>query len=158
MEIKHALIQRLDHARAALQTLFSEIDHDKYIYPQWTLKELLEHFAGWDNLVTASLEAHTLGEASKVPMIDGIDSYNAQSVLKRSGIDFAIAYDQFITSREKLKQKILDLNPEQMSSLFSLPWGGEGTVSQIVEIFAHHEEQHTADLLRWLNDPERPII
>lgn len=158
MDLKTALIQRLDEARAGLESVLPRVDPAKQIYPNWTLKQMLDHIAGWDDAVIASLQAHVHGRSAGTPADRGIDYYNAQTVSTRESISFDHSLHEFQASRQVLKQTIQAMPEEKLTEPLIVPWGGRGTVSEIIEIFSGHEEEHTADVLRWLENPDKSII
>ena len=158
MDLKAALVHRLDEARAGLESVLPRVDPAKQIYPNWTLKQMLDHIAGWDDAVIASLNAHMDGKSAGTPADRGIDYYNAQTVSTRESISFDQTLHEFQTSRQLLKQAIQTMSEEKLTEPLIVPWGGRGTVSEIIEIFSGHEEEHTADLLRWLENPDKPMI
>jgi hypothetical protein len=157
MDLKPALIERLDETRAKLEAVIPRVDTTKEIYPNWTLKQMLDHIAGWDDAVIESLRAHMDGKVPGTPAERGIDHYNAQTVETRESLDFDHTYHEFLASRLLLKQLIHTAPEEKLAQAFVVPWGPTGTISQIIEIFADHEEEHTADILRWLENPNQPI-
>lgn len=157
MDLKTALIQRLDEARAGLESVLPRVGRGALIYPGWTLKQMLDHIAGWDDAVIASLRAHLDGQTPGTPADRGINYYNAQTVSTRESLDFDHTHREFQASREILKQTIRNMPEEKLAEPLILPWGPKGTVSEVIEIFAHHEQEHTADILRWLQDPAHPI-
>ncbi len=157
MDVKTALIQRLDEARAGLESVLPRVDPAKQIYPNWTLKQMLDHIAGWDDAVIASLRAHVDGKVPGTPADRGIDYYNDQTVTTRESLDFTHTLSEFKTSRLLLKQIINAMPDNKLAEPLIVPWGSKGTVSEIIEIFAEHEEIHTADILRWLENPNQPI-
>ena len=158
MDLRAALIQRLDEARAGLESVLPRVDPARQIYPNWTLKQMLDHIAGWDDAVVASLHAHMNGSVSATPADRGIDFYNAETVTTREIIDFGQTVREFHASRHLLKQAILSMSDEKIAQPLTVPWGSTGTVSEIIEVFADHEEIHTSDILRWLQNPEQIII
>ncbi len=157
MDLKTALINRLDEARAGLESILPRVDRGAPIYPDWTLKQMLDHIAGWDDAVIASLRAHLDGQTPDTPAERGINYYNAQTVSTRASLDFDHTFREFQASREMLKQIIREMPEEKLAEPLILPWGSKGTVSEVIEIFAHHEQEHTADLLRWLQNPSQPL-
>jgi hypothetical protein len=157
MDLKIAIIQRLDEARYNLETVVSHVDISKEIYPDWTMKQMLDHIAGWDDAVIASLRSHLDGETPGTPAERGVDYYNAQTVETRESLDYDHTFREWQASRLLLKQLIRTTPDEKLAEPLIAPWGEKGTISQIVEIFANHEEEHTADILRWLRDPNQPI-
>jgi hypothetical protein len=158
VDLRAALIQRLDEARSGLESLFPRVDTARQIYPNWTLKQMLDHIAGWDDAVIASLHSHMNGSVSATPADRGIDFYNAETVTTREGIDFGHTLQEFHASRHLLKQAILSMSDEKLVQPLTVPWGSTGTVSEVIEVFADHEEIHTADILRWLQNPEQIIM
>lgn len=157
MDLKSTLIQRLDEARHSLEMVIPRVDTSKDIYPNWTMKQMLDHIAGWDDAVIASLRAHVEGQAPGTPADRGVDYYNAQTVETRESLDYDHTYREWQASRLLLKQMIRTASDEKLSDPLVAPWGETGTISQIVEIFASHEEEHTTDILRWLENPDQPI-
>jgi len=157
MDLKSALIQRLDEARHNLETVIPRVDKNKQIYPNWTLKQMLDHIAGWDDAIVTSLRAHVDGQVPGTPADRGIDYYNEQTVESRESLDFDRTYREFLASRRLLKQAIQEAPEEKLAMPFVVPWGPTGTISEVIEIFAGHEEEHTADILRWLENPSQPI-
>lgn len=157
MDLKTALISRLDEARVGLESVLPRVDRNAPIYPSWTLKQMLDHIAGWDDAVIASLRAHLDGQTPGTPAERGINYYNAQTVSTRESLDFDHTYREFQASRAMLKWIIRNMPDDKLAEPLILPWGRKGTVSEVIEIFAHHEQEHTADILRWLQDPAQPI-
>lgn len=157
MDLKSALIQRLDEARHNLESVLLRVDKNKQIYPNWTLKQMLDHIAGWDDAVIASLRAHVDGQVPGTPAERGVDYYNEQTVDSRESLDYDHTYREWQASRLLLKQMIRTAPDEKLAQPFVVPWGSTGTISEVIEIFAGHEEEHTADILRWLENPDQPI-
>ncbi len=118
---------------------------------------MLDHLTGWDEALTASLRAHLEGQTAATPAEQGIDYYNAHTVSTRESLDYELTYREFQASREILKQTLCRLPDEKLAEPLIFPWGRKGTVSEVIEIFAHHEQEHTADILRWLQDPSKPL-
>ena len=56
------LIERLQHARKPLEDLLPKAPPEKEIYANWTVKELLAHLTGWDDVTIEALQAHGRGE------------------------------------------------------------------------------------------------
>ena len=61
MDEKAKLIQQLDEARAKMRAVLEGIDTRVEIYPTWTIKEVLAHIAGWDDVSASSLRLHAGG-------------------------------------------------------------------------------------------------
>ncbi len=146
MEERTRLIQQLDKAREKLRAVLVDIDTQMEVYPDWTIKHVLAHIAGWDDATIASLRAHAVGDEPGTPAVRGIDFYNAQSVATRE----ALTYDQIVRewehTREQLKAVINEMPSEKFEQPLIFPWGQSGTIAQVVAIFAHHEEEHAEEI------------
>lgn len=141
------LFEMLDAGRSRMREVVSQVQRDQSIYPPWTIKEVLAHIAGWDDAATASLLAHAHGIAPATPAIRGVDYYNAQTVAERSALDFDHVQREWESSRDALKKAILETSDERLQQPLVLPWGGTGTVEQLVQTFAEHEREHATEIL-----------
>jgi len=157
MDLNTALLYRLDEARAGLESVLPRVDRAALVYPGWTLKQILDHITGWDEAIIASLRAHRDGQTLPTLAEIGIDAYNAQSISRREHLDFEHTYQEFQSTRLVLKEILVEMPAEKLAQPLFLPWGTTGTISEVVEIFAHHEQEHTADILLWLENPSQPL-
>lgn len=158
MRLHTALIQRLEEARTALQSLLPQVNPELPIYPTWRLKQLLDHLAGWDETLVMLLQAHQNGGDLAAPIsATDLEAYNAELIAQRTFLSLEQSREAFEATRIVLKETLLALSEEKLAQPMQLPWGEQATLSQIIEIWARHEEEHTADLLRWLADPTRPL-
>lgn len=157
MRLHAALIHRLEEARASLQSLLPQVNPNLPIYPTWTLKQLLDHLAGWDETLVMTLQAHQKGIRPTAISATTLEAYNAELIAQRASLSLEQSQEAFHTTRAVLKEALLALSEEKLVEPMHLPWGEEATLSQVVELWARHEEEHTADLLRWLADPTRPL-
>ena len=146
MEERTRLIQRLDEAREKMRAVLVDIDTQMEIYPNWTIKHVLAHIAGWDDASIASLRAHITGDEPGTPAALGIDFYNAQSVATRESLNYDQIVQEWELAREQLKTIINELPADKLKEPLLFAWGHKGTVAQLVAIFAHHEESHTEDV------------
>jgi hypothetical protein len=146
MDEKTRFIQQLDQARETMRAVLAEIDTQMEVYPGWTIKPVLAHLAGWDDASIASLRAHAGGQEPATPAVRGINFYNAQSVATREALSYEQTVKEWELSREQLKAAILDLPPEKLDEPMLFAWGRTGTVAQLVEIFASHEEEHAEEI------------
>lgn len=146
MEEKKRYIKRLDTAHTNMQAELAGIDVQMEIYPGWTVKHVLAHITGWDDAVTTSLRAHADGDEPGAPAAEGIDAYNAQTVATREALNYEQVVKEWELAREQLKTVINEMPPEKLEAELLFPWGGRGTIAQIVAIFAHHEDEHAHEI------------
>lgn len=155
---KDILIERLKSARAHLNQFVSQAPGGKEIYPNWTLKQYLDHLSGWDDAVVASLNAHVKNEPVPLTAARGIDAYNADTVTTRETLSLEHTRREFDRSREAVIEAIQNLPDEKFDQPFTFAWGDTGTVAELVEIFADHDEEHAGHLAEWLKHPDQPIV
>ena len=146
MATKEQLIEQIDQGRQEMEAALAAFDRERYIYPEWTVKELVAHLVGWYDAVIASLHAHAQGDAPATPASRGINHYNAQTVEERSTLPYEHILKEWQLSLEQVKQAILEMPPERFEMLMVFPWGPSGSIEQLVSIFAEHEKEHAADI------------
>jgi hypothetical protein len=144
------LIIRMTDARSAIETLIPRIDPCGEIFPGWTLKDLLAHLTGWDEVVVLTLTSHLIGESQSIPPILNLNTYNARSVSSRKNLRFTDVYQEWQFIRSKLMSILEQFPQENLLDTIMVPWGGELTINSLVEIFIEHEQIHFNDLQTWL--------
>ena len=147
---KTQLLQRLNRAHDTVRGLLADIDTQATIYPGWTLKQLIAHFTGWDDAVTASLHAHAVGNEPAASAVEGIDPYNAVSVATREALSFEQTVQEWELAREQLKAAVRDLPLQKFAEPLLFPWGKTGSVAQLLAIFYEHEEEHVEEIRQHL--------
>jgi len=155
---KKILVDRLKSAREHLNQFVSQAPIDKCIYPNWTLKQYLDHLSGWDDAIIASLNAHAKNEPVPLTAARGINAYNANTVATREALSLEHSRREFDRSREEVIEAIRNLPDEKFDQSFTFAWGDTGTVADLVKIFADHDEEHAGHLATWLKHPDQPII
>ena len=146
------LIQRLESSRTRMIAHLDEIDGNRKIYPLWTVREIIAHLSGWDDATIAFIKAIVAGNEPATPAARGIDVYNAETVATREGLDYDHVYREYIETRRILLDLIRMLPEEKVTQRFVLPWGGEGTLLDMVDIFAPHEEEHAEDVRKIIEE------
>ncbi len=147
MEESERLIERLDQGRRAMRALVTELDTSREIYPQWTIKEILAHIAGWDEVVTAALRAHAGGNEPDALAVKGVDAYNALLAQACEPLTVEQVVKDWKQARSQLKAALSELPPEKFREPLNYPWGWRGSVAQVVAILADHEKEHAEDIL-----------
>ncbi len=146
MSDRETHIQRFESARAQLREIVQLAQHNPTIYEPWRMKEVLDHITGWDDAIIASIKSMLAGEAPATPAARGIDVYNAETVSSREALPYEISQREWEASRAELLHLIRQMSEEQLHQPFTLPWGGSGTIEDLVEIFTEHEETHAREI------------
>jgi hypothetical protein len=154
---RDVLIHRLDEARLKIEELLPKIDAVKEIYPGWTIKQMLAHITGWDEVTIDSLRAHIAGRVPSVPANRGINEFNARTVASKREQDYFHILDDWRLTRKKLRTLLEEMPEERFAEPITAPWGEKGTVAHLVDIFREHEEKHVRDINEWLKRTEKPL-
>jgi uncharacterized protein (TIGR03083 family) len=149
MEQSERLIERLDQGRRALQGMMIGLDRNMEICPGWTIKEVLAHIAGWDEVATGALRAHAAGDVPKALDPPGIDDYNDVVVRRCEALSCDEVIQYWRRARRELKDTLIELPSERLNEPLLYPWGERGNAARIVAILAEHEKEH-ADEIREL--------
>lgn len=146
MNHRDTYIQRLEAARAEMHEIVKLAQDNPTIYQPWRMKEVLDHITGWDDAVIASINSLLASKPPATPAARGIDVYNAETVSSREAIPYQVTQLEWETSRVMLLSLIRKMNEEQLHAHFILPWGNQGTIGDLVEIFTEHEETHAKEI------------
>lgn len=146
MSDRDTYIQRFEAARAAMREIVQMAQDNPTIYQPWRMKEVLDHITGWDDAIIASIKSMLAGDVPATPAARGIDAYNAETVTSREAIPYAVTQREWEASRAELLGLIRQMTDAQLHQPFTLPWGGSGTIEDLVEIFTEHEETHAREI------------
>ncbi len=146
MSDRETYIKRLEAARAEMREIVKYAQDNPTIYAPWRMKEVLDHITGWDDAVIASIRSLLAGEPPATPAERGIDYYNAQTVSSRETIPYEVTQREWEASRAILLGLIRDMTEVQLHTNFVLPWGAQGAIEDLVEIFAEHEGTHAKEI------------
>ena len=146
MSDKDTYIKRYEAARAEMQEIVKLAQGNPTIYQPWRMKEVLDHITGWDDAVIASIKSFLAGEVPATPAARGLDAYNAETVTSREAISYEVTQREWEASRTELLSLLSKMTDEQLHSPFGFPWGEQGTIEDLVEIFTEHEETHAKEI------------
>lgn len=150
-------MEHLGNARRHLKALVDQAPTDKQIYPNWTIKQYIDHVSGWDDAIVEALDAHAKNEPVPQSSARGINAYNAQTVATRETLDLAHSLREFTAGHERVIQTLRNLPDEKFNHPLIFPWGEGGTVKEFIEIFVEHDKEHTNHLAAWLKNPNEVV-
>lgn len=141
------LIARYEESRTKMLEQLDKIDLNREVYQLWTVRELLAHLSGWDDCMVGFIRTILTGGTPELTSAArGINIYNAESVSTREGLDYDHIYREYIETRKLLLDLIRQVPEELITKEYVLPWGGHGTMVDMVNIFAPHEMEHAEDV------------
>ncbi len=142
MKDKATILKEFDQARGHMRTVLLQANPKMGIYPEWTIKELLAHLAGWDDATIQALQALELGNEPPLLAMRGIDFYNSQTVAERAELN----YDQIVKEWELIRKQLIALLNEMPEELVQkqivTPWADIMSVASMVQVMIDHEEEH----------------
>ncbi len=150
MDKIQTLIAKIEQSRSQLDAALDKIAPQTEIYPSWKVKQVLDHIAGWDQLIISSLHAYQNGET--VPRrVKSIDHYNATSVSDRQALSLEQSRQAYDSARQEVLQMLRGLPEDMLNRRYKAPWGGDCTITSVVRIFLNHEQEHAKQIEEILN-------
>lgn len=140
------LIAILEKSRAKMLAQLIGSDDQVNIYPSWTVREVLAHLSGWDDVAVIYLQALMMGQAPTLSTVSSIDRYNAESVAKRAGMNYDQVFHEYIQTRQLFIDLLRDLPEQEIIAEHILPWGEPGSLVDIVNVLGPHEAEHADDI------------
>jgi uncharacterized damage-inducible protein DinB len=151
----NAAIQRLETSRGQLLKLLetlSEAERDHLLVEgTWTVRETIAHICAWDTSLTTPLRIYVESGEFAAEIILDHDAWNARQVARRRGQSFAAILSEAEAVRSELLQLSEQLAGEDWQRMLPIPWGGEGTLGQMIDGLAWHEYEHTRSMLSVLH-------
>ena len=146
MSKKNEIFEKLQKTRQELADLLSDIPPEKEIYPEWKLKELLAHFAGWDDAVLIGARACLAGENPIIIAPLGPDDYNRRTVNERESLPLGHIVKEWELNRELLMNLIEEIDEDKFDTDTIYPWGEEGSLGDLILGMAGHELYHIGEI------------
>lgn len=147
MDEREKLIQELIQARGKLLGVLNQFDPSLKVYPEWTIKELLAHLAGWDDAIIEMFALIANNQPPSTPAALGIDYYNARTVTEREALNIDHTRKECERTRQVVIEQLRQFPLERLHEQFITPWGARLTIAQLIRVFIHHEsEEHAHDM------------
>jgi uncharacterized protein (TIGR03083 family) len=147
MDEGERLIERLNRSRNAMQRAVSSVDGGRELCPGWTIREMLAHIAGWDEVGTRTVRAHAAGTAPDPLEIQGIDAYNEMLIARCEALSHEETIQYWRKARRELVDALDETPPERFREQAEFPWGERGNITRLVSILAEHELEHAHEIL-----------
>ena len=149
---REEILKSLENSHAMMMAQLAEIDKNRKIYPLWTIREIIAHLSGWDDAALGFVNALLKGETPPTPAMRGVDVYNEETVSTREGLSYDLIVREYVETRAKLVSLIGQISEELAVKKSVLPWGGEGSLESIVQVFGPHELEHAADVQKIIKE------
>ncbi len=149
MEEQLDLLNWMEQVRIEFRYLAGKAPPDLEITPGWTVKEILCHISGWDLVTEKALRAHLDGGLYLLETMD-IDACNQEMVVMRHAFSRQEIIEDWERSRQSLVSAIETLSESDFTREIIFPWGEEGTILEMLEIIAGHEQKHSEEIQKLL--------
>ena len=149
---REEILKALESSHAMMMAQLNEIDKNRKIYPLWTIREIIAHLSGWDDASIGFVNALLKGEAPPVPAPRGAEVYNEETVSTREGLSYDRIVREYVETRAKLLALIHQMSEEMVTQKSILPWGEEGSMENIWQVFGPHELEHANDVKKIIEE------
>lgn len=149
MEKPQVLINQLELAISNLQSVIDKFPSDKrdeVLFDQWSLKDILAHFSGWNLLTISELTLlHNGFKTDSWIAGEETDEFNEQSVNERKSRLWDEIYSEFYNTQSLLLLKYKELSEEDWNSQFG-PSEEDTPVSSIETDIKHIGHDHLVEI------------
>ncbi|KPL87180.1 maleylpyruvate isomerase N-terminal domain-containing protein [Ardenticatena maritima] len=149
------LVHEFEQMGQALKAILNQFAPDEEIYPSWTRKEVLAHFAGWYDAAAAALDALLNGRQPEVVAPLGPDYYNARTVEERADLPYEHVVREWQMNRGQFLEQVRRLPESLLTQQTVFPWGETGTVYDLIAGQLHHERYHYDEFVERLSSRSR---
>jgi len=149
---REEILKMIESSHAAMMAQLNEIDKQRKIYPLWTIREIIAHLSGWDDAAVGFVNALLRGETPPIPAPRGPEVYNEETVSTREGLSYDHIVREYVNTRAKLIALIRQITEEMVTQKSILPWGEEGSLESIVQVFGPHEMEHAMDVKKIIEE------
>lgn len=146
MSQKAEIIEKLTKTRQEIKDLVADIPPEKEIYPEWGLKELLAHFAGWDDATAAGVRGCLAGDNPIIVAPRGPNEYNARTVSERESLPLGHIIKEWELNRKLLLDLVEKIPEDKFDTHTVYPWTEEGTLADLILGMAEHELFHIGEI------------
>jgi len=137
----------------ALVESMSEADLiKKGVVERWSVKDVITHIANWERILLQTAEH--LYDPSQPPVTllsQNIDEVNLMVVAQRDMKPLSIELRYLRSQQTYWDEFIAQLKPKDWLLRGAYPWGGDGTIAELIQIVAEHYANHFPQIKTWQN-------
>ena len=143
-----ALVRSQERFCAAIAGLDAAALEGESAVGEWPVRNVVAHLVDWGNDMLLAVE-HVLGgpAVGHHPLSD--EGYNERSVARHAGESWADLKGQIDDLFARAIALTAPLSPEQLALPADFPWGGTGTLDEVIGGIDMHQEEHNAQLEEW---------
>lgn len=115
----------------------------------WTIKDVVGHITSWEEVILQPLRRFAGGGPFGTNVIEDYLAWNDEQAALKKDIPLDAVLDEATAIREELVATANRLSAEQWEQEVTFPWGGTGTLSEVLGGLAWHEKEHVETIQRW---------
>jgi uncharacterized damage-inducible protein DinB len=155
---KMQALKRLTKSRRALLSSIENLsDKDMTQYPVeglWSIKDLLAHITSWERVTLGPLRIYSKSGDFDPELILDHDAWNEAEAKRWQAKSLADIQEEIQQIRQELTNLADEVSIDRWQVRIPAPWGGQGTLAELLAGLAWHEEEHTKTIRRWLRARE----
>ncbi len=114
----------------------------------WTVKDVIGHILAWEAMLAKPMRGYAEGGTFECEAIDYL-GFNDEDAARKRDVPLDAILSESSAVRQDFVAAANELSVEQLETEVTFPWGGTGTVVQVLDMMAGHEAQHTASIQEW---------
>jgi uncharacterized damage-inducible protein DinB len=118
----------------------------------WTIKDVLGHVASWEEICLEPLRRYADGEPFEAQVVKDYVIFNEELAARKQDTPLDVVLDEWDAIRQELVAAASKLPAEQWEQRVLVPWGDEGTVTEMLDELYHHELEHVHAIQQWRGD------
>lgn len=142
MNVRDAIIQRLNQRIMKMRTAFERFDNDaaerEKVGPKWNVRDLAGHMTMWAEYSVDRLKQKARGEKLAPLTQADVERMNNEAYLKNRRMSYVMLLPQLRAAEERVMQVIGAVDPQQLI--------GETPVREYVNEFMEHYDHHQKGL------------
>lgn len=116
----------------------------------WTVRDLIAHLASWEETILIPLKSYATGGPFQPEIITDHDGWNESQYQRWSSLSLAEIQAQSEAIRQEIVDLLAQISEAQWQAELPAPWGGKGTLADLIAGIAWHESQeHVKGVSAW---------
>ena len=115
----------------------------------WTIKDVLGHLASWEAICLEPLARGVEGHPIECAAVADYMAWNDEQAASKCALPLGDILAEYSSTRQTVVSLVEKLPAAQWEQPCSFPWGGVGSVADLLQGFYEHELEHVEAIERW---------
>ena len=112
----------------------------------WSARDVAGHLTDWNEELLSAAEYGAGKLAEPRPLVEDGEQYNSDQAAARSSQPWPETKADLDASMERASALLASIGEADLANAAPYPWGGEGTVGELIADVAGHVDEHVVDL------------